>query len=442
VLTTLVLHQEDPHIVTTLNFRAIVGTLRQLPNLRELSISGLPESSFTNLTLNALPPTLKLLRLENLPGVDDKGLRRFTSSHLMTSIENLLLIDVEILDLTSISNILSAHSANLKAFSLAQDRAPGLPTRNSTPATFHSPTLRYIHWEIRSDAGPFPTLPFASNSPITPEELSFPFTNKEPISSFATSLLATSIKNGAFTSLRRIRIPHDPQGLVQELCKPLAIALLPCDMASPSFVMSLPKKMADNPERNTAADPAFSPPIMTTDFTQAMPTPTLSRLAAQARIMAARKNTLMTVRVYDPNNKIKDNRMIRDFIGQVDSRITYDLRADRRRLYAAVTDDGEEQNEWITNITTVVMNRVRERGVAVDIGSKPRPSWCRNCFNALRGKAQFVHALRKHSIYLSRYSCTRPCSFSNHSQRSHNVSLHFSEDIANSAIVKYLMYLD
>jgi hypothetical protein len=83
-------------------------------------------------------------------------------------------------------------------------------------------------------------------------------------------------------------------------------------------------------------------------------TPLRSRLAAQARILAARKKALMTVRVYDPTGSLKTNRVVGGFIGQVDSQITYELRADRGRISAAAIGDASEHNQWIVNVEDFV----------------------------------------------------------------------------------------
>ncbi|KAF2280080.1 uncharacterized protein EI97DRAFT_110228 [Westerdykella ornata] len=70
-------------ITTPLTFRALIGTLHLLPSLRHLGLIALPACSFTNLTLMSLPHALGLrtLRLEGLPGVNEKGVRRFVSEH-------------------------------------------------------------------------------------------------------------------------------------------------------------------------------------------------------------------------------------------------------------------------------------------------------------------------------------------------------------------------
>jgi hypothetical protein len=371
VLSTLVIHQQDSlRSSTTFNFRAIVGTLRQLPNLRQLAVSNLPHSSFTNLTLSSLSPNLKSLRLDNLQGIDDKGLQRFFTSHLVTAIETLVLIDLEISSLVTIAHILSSHSINLKAFTLSQYKAPSPPSKSSLP-DFFCRTLQYIHWEIRSDAGPLPPLPFSMELAVA-EEPAFPFKSLEPISCLATCLLAQSIKDGAFPCLRRIRVPHDPQGLIQELCKPLATALLPYDIAMlhsvfggghpDSFAVSEDTRGPSQTRAGDLAkglllkprnDSAVEFPTSCNGYAEISTTPTRSRLAAQARIMAARKATLATVRVYDPKGDLKVNKIVGGFIGRVDSQITYELRADSGRMSSAI-DDASEQNEWIVKVEDFV----------------------------------------------------------------------------------------
>lgn len=367
-LTTLVLHQEYGQSHFSLNYRAIVGTFRQLPALRHLSISGFTATSFNNLTLKALPPNLQSLRLESLPSINDKGLQRFATSRLATSIEKLTLVNLELTSLVTISNILSTHSERLTHFSLSQHRAPGLPSLITVP-DFHSGLLKYLHWEIRSQACPLPSIP------DSPDSASFPFKNSEPISCLATSLLAASVKDGAFPSLRRIRIPHDPQGLIQSLCRPLATALLPSDtdLSHPTSRTSgsngFPITLDNDSELSTKryslsafvtstsprADSAMDSPTSTRSVAQETLTPMRSRLAAQARIIAAKKNAYITMRVYDPDGILRVEQDIGGFMGQIGSKITYDLEADRSRLgQGLVGIDDSERSQWLTGIDDVV----------------------------------------------------------------------------------------
>jgi hypothetical protein len=238
-LRTLVLHQQQPRISKPLTFRAIIGSIRHFPCLRHLCISGLSSTSFTNVTLNALPLNLHSLRLENLPGINDKGLQRFAKSDMSASLQNLKLVNLDI-NLVTISAFLSPHLANLKTFTLSQHRAPALPAPESPSTripTLWSPTLHSLHWEIRSQATlPAPTIQAPPNSPsllptVSDTEEPAATTTTTTTACTATSLLATSIRHKHFPALKRLRAPHDPQGLLQKLCKPSVSALLPCDMA-------------------------------------------------------------------------------------------------------------------------------------------------------------------------------------------------------------------
>ncbi|KAF2111691.1 hypothetical protein BDV96DRAFT_498801 [Lophiotrema nucula] len=380
-LTTLVLHQQQP-LSSPLTFRAIIGALRQLPSLRSLSISNLPSATFPNLALNALPPNLQHLRLENLPGINDKGLQRFASSHLTTSLKSLTLINLEISNLLTIAGFLSTRVEQLQRFSLSQHKTPRIPVNTSIPI-LHSTTLEYVHWEIRSQAEtpPMRNSAFASRNASSP---SFPFPESEPTSCLATCLLSVSIKNGLFPALRKIRAPHDPQGLLQSLCKPRATALLPSDTA---LLTSPPRSTTPSPSRLSSFDPlssymfpeiagevkshagssldtrADSPmsagfPSSTNSRTSSDAslstaiTPAYSRLAAQARILEARKQPFMTVKVTDPKGEVRVSRPIFGFLGQLDSKIVYEVKPDRQRLMSMEEREGER--EWITGIGDVV----------------------------------------------------------------------------------------
>ncbi|KAF2133530.1 hypothetical protein P153DRAFT_282090 [Dothidotthia symphoricarpi CBS 119687] len=375
VLDTLVLHQDHEHSPSPLNFRAIIGTIRQFPLLQNLSICGLAAASFTNMTLSALPSNLRSLSLENLPGLNEKGLQRLTASPLAASLESLKLISMKITSLVTIANILSSRLANLKYFALVQHRAPGLSSWASLP-DFYSPSVQRIHWEIRTQAGPLPALhpppPRSFSRSESPKTPSFPLKNSEPISCLATSLLATSIQDGAFPSLRSIRIPHDPQGLIQALCKPLATALLPTDA---SLFTSPPR--TSNPAKsstlldahlplspkfgNPRADSAMDSPTSSVNFSHPMLTPMRSRLAAQCRILAARNNPSTAVRIYDPKGNLRIDKVVGGYIGCLESKIVYELKPDRGCTIEYEVEDGDvEGSYWITGVEDVT----GQRGIA------------------------------------------------------------------------------
>ena len=358
-LSTLVLDQEPDPSSTPLNYRAIVGTFKGFPYLRNLSVSGLSETSFTNLALHAIPENLQSLRLEDLPGVTEKGIQRFAASQQAISIRKLTLIDMDITSLVTIADILSPHFASLQHFTLVQDAPPTLDGARSMPR-FRSHSLRYMHWELRSEASPLPALAL----PVSVDSTSFSVVNPEPLCCDATSILADAIKNRALPSLRRIRIPHDPQGVIQSLCKPLATALLPSDTAkfanalrpSPTnhYAVQLDEPNTPNTPRtknfsytvlstlrvdsksNSPTSPAFS-----SNATEFALTPIRSRLAAQSRILAARKEAAMTFRIFDPEGRKRLDKTFGDYVGHVGSKISYHLKPDSGL---------SEQSEWITGI--------------------------------------------------------------------------------------------
>jgi hypothetical protein len=372
-LSRLVLHQELCQRPSLLNFRAVTVTLRQLPSLRHLSISGLAATSFTNLTLCALPPRLQSLRLENLRGIDDIGLQRFLTSKHTTSIERLALVDLELASLETISKVLSPHLASLKYFSFVQQKAPNHSPRTSAPI-FCAPLLHCLHWEIRSDADPLSALAFVSplDSSGPP---SFPFTSSKSICCLATSSLADSIMSGGLPSLRRIRIPHDPQGVIQAICRPLATALLPSDTSL--FAMPKPVLISAGPEALFEAQAPYSSgfsnqsfatlqsaradsAIVCSDSNTYVPpifTPARSRLLAHSRILNARKKAMMAVRVFDPNGDLKMDKVVGGFIGSIESKITYDLTPDRSCTLRYTEDRPCERSEWITNIEDLIGER-------------------------------------------------------------------------------------
>ena len=168
---------------------------------------------------------------------------------------------------------------------------------------------------------------------------SFPFTSSEPTACLATCLLACSIQNNRFPALRKIRAPHDPQGLLQALCKPLATALLPADTAilasslhsktpSPSSLASS-DQLSSYPFPEMVKPGSGAPPEtrvdspMTANFPSservqslfespytAPITPAHSRIAAQARILEGRRQPSMIVQVTDPQGELRVNKTV------------------------------------------------------------------------------------------------------------------------------------
>ncbi|PVH99115.1 hypothetical protein DM02DRAFT_680132 [Periconia macrospinosa] len=389
LLTSLVLHQDFFRTSHDLNFRAIIGTLRQFPKLRDLSISGLSKTAFTNFTLNALPSNLLNLRLENLRGINDSGMERFSKSRTVKSLESITLINLEISRLDVICNFLHPRLSHLKRFSLVQYQTPLIPVNRgrSLRPQFHSPTLEHLHWEIRSQAGLPPSLTPVNNT----------LSDEDPMAHLTHLLLANSIKKGtSFPALQRIRIPHDPDGLVQAQCKPLVSALLPPDAilftaaprpaknhqpispphtpkshtssftsqqtqeatgardATPPALKKPPPSPTEEEYRPMAPLPSLTSP--NTIFTQfphiTALTPSRSRLAAQSRILAARKKV--------QSNDAHSKKSVHGICGDARSNVIYEVGSDREALglfwdSRDVEDEDEmERNGWIVEMEDLV----------------------------------------------------------------------------------------
>ncbi|KAI8937166.1 hypothetical protein NX059_006378 [Plenodomus lindquistii] len=368
-LSTLVLHQDEDQPSSHLGFRAIIGTLQSNPHVRHLALSGLSASAFTNLTLNTLPVGLLSLRLENLRGINDKGMLRFLNSPRASCVRKLSLVNIPLKSLPTISAIFSNSLSDLESFTIAQDRTPTLAPRIAVP-DFRSSQLQYLHWEFRSEAGPPPALPSSYNSNAS-EQPCFPFKTSEPISCLATSLLAASIRDGTFPSLRNIRIPHDPQGLIQNLCKPLAATLTPYELASLAsstrisrsngfsievqnipFHAKVDRILVTAHRRSSARADSVTASSSTTATSsdQHALSPLRSRVAAHCRILAARKEEAMIIQVADPDGNVCASNVIGGYMGDIASRIDYVLDPDRGR----VVKSGESGSEWLTGVRDLV----------------------------------------------------------------------------------------
>ncbi|EUC44984.1 hypothetical protein COCMIDRAFT_5743 [Bipolaris oryzae ATCC 44560] len=371
-LSTLVLHQGPNNSSSPLNFRAIVGTLRSFPQLRHLSIRGLPATSFTNMVLNALPTNLRSLRLEALPGITEKGIQRFVTSPQATSIQKLTLVSMNI-SVHTLADILSPSLAGLEEFSLVQNKAPVLREHDTRPV-FKSLSLRYLHWEFRSEASSLSASTFES-----PESSTSLSTNFEPSCCIATFILAAGIMNNEFPSLCHVRIPHDPQGTIQSLCKPLTTTLLPADISqlalaprtasSDSLALgeSFPTSVREDEMFNcavgseTRVDSVVSLPRYGLPATNAaigtVLTPMRSRIAAQARILAAKKEAGMMVRVIDPEDEIIVEKVFGSYIGDLRSKINYELQPDRR---------ASGRTAWVTEMEDLMGCRVNHDGHGIE----------------------------------------------------------------------------
>ncbi|KAI9050761.1 hypothetical protein LZ554_004880 [Drepanopeziza brunnea f. sp. 'monogermtubi'] len=187
-LKTLVLHCNPEG---TIDSQLFTDIFYSLPSLENILVSSFPATSFNDETLLSLP-SLKSIRLENLPGVTADGLSSYGSHARTDSLTSLSLISLPLLSLPVLTRLFS-HLKSLVRFTISQVPSPSLP--NGVEIYLHpylaSSTLQYLHWE---------------------------FTN--PSDSQATDILSKSMESGGFPALRTLRAPTDHDGTLQRLCRP------------------------------------------------------------------------------------------------------------------------------------------------------------------------------------------------------------------------------
>ena len=172
---------------------AISAITQRLPALKHLALRGLSPTDFHDGTLLTLP-ALRSLRLEDLSGVTDQGMEQFSYCRLATSLQKLSLIGLELLSLQAIKTLLGTLS-KLRSFRLVQKASPEIPKFISTvTSNFYlaSPTMQYLHWDTHAEGHDVVTL-------------------------------TNSIAAGRFPSMARIKLPYDADGMVQNLCRPMAL---------------------------------------------------------------------------------------------------------------------------------------------------------------------------------------------------------------------------
>ncbi|KAI1485784.1 hypothetical protein F5X96DRAFT_682538 [Biscogniauxia mediterranea] len=292
--------------------------LSNMPSLRSLHLSHLPFTAFNDANLLSLPP-LQTLTLSHLPGVSSDGLSSFARRPSSRLIRRLVLHYVDVDSLPTLAQILS-NLTSLETFSLVQTLTPILP-ENETIWLFPylaSVTLKKLHWDITGN-----------------------LTKATP----ADEILARSIVSNGFPSLRTLRTPNDPDGIFQSLCKPLDKIELSSDRyrgliakcsnasrpRSPPATPTTPttpktaggKSPASGGGLSFPMEDALLPSKVCSNLAQ-------SRLAAQARLEAARQKPRFTVRVVDEDGTVAEDYRVGGFLGRpgTDIELDYCLAAD------------------------------------------------------------------------------------------------------------------
>ncbi|KAF6844752.1 hypothetical protein CMUS01_00818 [Colletotrichum musicola] len=299
-LTTLSIHCLPGATLSPDNL--ISSALMHLTALQHLYLSRMPVTAFNDNTLLSLPP-LRTLSLSHVPGVTSAGISALATLPTSQAIQKLTLRHVNLDSLPALARIFS-NFTYLETFSLVQSFAPTLPedTFIWLMPYLASGSLRKLHWDITSNT-------VSANA--------------------ADSILARSIAAGGFPSLRSLRAPSDPDGVFQALCRPQERA----DMASDRFrapiarTASFPATNPASPTKPLHSPTAAATPPGTETFRECSDLHQ-ARLAAQARLEAARPFPRFFVNVIDEDGTLLEKYGLAGFVGTAESRITYNLRPD------------------------------------------------------------------------------------------------------------------
>ncbi|TPX15640.1 uncharacterized protein E0L32_004338 [Thyridium curvatum] len=312
-LTTLTVHFQPGAAFAPAS--AFADSLRCLPSLRDLHVSRLPAAVFGDAALLALPASLRKLSLAHVAGVTSAGLAAFaTAGGSGSGLRTLTLVHTELDSLPALARVL-ANLARLETFSLVQARPPLLP-RGEIICLYPylaSASLRSLHWDFTAADGGGDTIGINTDSTATA----------------ADAILARSIAAGGFPALRRLRAPRDPGGMFQALCRPAERVDLPTDKFQTRGAGSVDGDDDDADDDDGDDDDdgkergrgGKSPPRLGNDLL-------LARLAAQARVEAARRQARMRVDVVDERGVLAERFGMGGYIGTVGSRVRYHLLPD------------------------------------------------------------------------------------------------------------------
>lgn len=281
----------------------ISAVTNRLYSLKHLMVSGFSKEDFHNGTLLSLPP-LESLRLQDLDGVTDHGFHQLSHSRNAFSLQSVSLIDLELASLRTLQTLLT-NLIHLRRLRFIQTTSPALligTTPQSRPNLLYSPALSYLHWD---------TL----------------------IPGLAIDALAHSLAANLLPNLRTLKVPSDPAGALQRLCRPI------------------------HRHHLTQNDLQFLSSTSNQDrYTRSL---RLSRLQAQLRIREMRARPSMSVVVQDEKGVAECKQVIGEYLGDVRSKVEYCLEADvesGEEAVAGVRDvigkraggdgDGNGRREW------------------------------------------------------------------------------------------------
>ncbi|KAH8676158.1 hypothetical protein BX600DRAFT_508337 [Xylariales sp. PMI_506] len=303
-LTTLTIHCFPGASLTPVSL--VSTAISTMPALQHLHLSHLPGMAFDDRDLLYLP-ALKTLSLSHLSGVTSNGLSAFAARATAQSLRKLTLRHMNVDSLPVLARIF-LNLTSLESFCFIQSTTPILPFDESIWLFPYlaSNSLRRLHWDI--------TKPMAC-------------------ANIADTIFAKSIAAGGFPALRTLTTPNDPQGVYQDLCRPVERIDLPIDKYTGRGLVA----SAINARPTTPGTPStpgkspktlFSPQQQSPGHGDALEATNLrqARLTAQSRVEAARKEmTRVQVHVTDEDGEVVDDFSLGGFIGSIPSQIEYNL---------------------------------------------------------------------------------------------------------------------
>ncbi|KAI9171515.1 hypothetical protein HJFPF1_01000 [Paramyrothecium foliicola] len=309
--------------------KLLSGMLAQLPSLQHLHLCNLPPNAFNDHNLLSLPRLLSL-SLSHISGITSNGFSTFATRANSHSLQKLHLRHTPLASLPALARLLS-NLTQLKAFSLVQAYPPVMP-ESDTFALWMMPylassSITKLHWDIT-----------CLTDRINPSD----------------DILSRSIAAGGFPQLKRLRAPNDPKAVFQALCRPVERV----DFASDRFrrpngahsVMSTSTSTRSDQRKShmpgQARPSSQSRPPRCTDLCSA-------RLAAQARLEAAREQPLFSVNVTTEEGDTAAAFSIGGYMGTIGSQVEYYLHpdpgsSDEKGGLVDIRDLGEDNGESLS----------------------------------------------------------------------------------------------
>ncbi|KAI1874393.1 hypothetical protein JX265_004601 [Neoarthrinium moseri] len=303
-LTTLSIHCLPGAALTPVS--PVATAISTMPALQQLNLSGLSRTCFDDRDLLSLPP-LGSLSLSHLPGITASGLATYVTRQSSQSLRSLTLQHMNLDSLQALGRIF-LNLKSLETLNLVQAVTPVLAEGEMIwlYPYLASNSLKRLHWDI---------------------------TSHETCANIADSILAKSIAANGFPSLRLLRAPNDPEGIFQNLCRPVDKIEKPSDKYRGRGLVATIDAGPTTPK--TPTTPSKSPfKTPSTPFFAALDEPKpssnlqLARRAAQSRLEDAREEPRWTVNVIEEDGEVVESWGMAGFMGEIGSPIHYCLLPD------------------------------------------------------------------------------------------------------------------